>query len=144
MSLRSLAAPRRVNDLDAGIAAGALLLSRGLAGFLTGKPARLALQPTDGGAGTVLDLPVDAAQEVALLSSDSAVVLGAGGVLWALSDLRDQTKAKQIGREVRALCARPLGDSAMALGEGGQVLALTVSGRDVGVRPLSTKGSVLA
>ena len=144
MVLQSIETPRKVNDLGASIAAGALLLSPGLVGMLTGRPARIALQPLDGTAGTAVDLSIESAQEIALLSKDAAVVLAGGGALWSLLDLRGTVKVRQIAQDARALHARPQGESALAIGTDGQAMALTLSRTEVGVRTLSVRGALRA
>jgi hypothetical protein len=144
MVVQGFETPRKVNDLGAGVAAGALLLGQGLVGLLTAKPARIALQPMDGSKGAVIDIPVVEAKELSLLSKETAVVLAAGGDLIALLDLQSAVKPRPIAREVRALSPRPFGESAFAVGDEGKAMALTLSRNDVGVRTFSMKGALHA
>jgi hypothetical protein len=136
--------PRKVNDLGSGIAAGALLLGQGIAGLLTSRPTRLALQSNDGSGGAIIDISVEAVQTFALLSKDTAVLLADGGVLWALLDLQSSVKLKAIARDVRVLYARAGGESAFAIGDDGKGIALTLGRNDVGVRSFAIRGTLQA
>jgi hypothetical protein len=144
MVLQGFETPRKVNDLGAAVAAGALLLGQGLVGMLTTKPARIALQPIDGSGGAIIDIPAIEARDFALLSKDTAVVLGGGGALFALQDLQSAVKPRPIAREVRALSSRPFGESAFAIGDEGKAMALTLSRNEVGVRTFSMRGALYA
>jgi hypothetical protein len=145
MHLQSFEAPRMLrDDLGGGVSAGALLLGSGLAALSVGSKGRLLLQPLSGEGGAVVDLALAGIQEIALLSKDIAVALDGERVLWALTDLGTAVKAQKLARDVRALCARPTGESALALGEGGKARALSLSRGVVAVRAFGLRGTLRA
>lgn len=144
MPLTTIATPRKCIDLEAGVCSGAALLGAGFVGVLTAGPARLALVPLAGGDGKIADLSLTQVQELALLSSDVAVVRDGDHALWAVTDPFGAARAKQIARDVRALSARPWGESAVALHLDGSATALTLSRQEVGARHLTVRGALRA
>jgi hypothetical protein len=144
MVLQGIETPRKVNDVGAGVVSGALLLGQGLAALLTSKPARIGLQPFDGSKGSSVDISVEAAKDLALLSRDTAVVLAEGGALFGIVDLQGAAKPRPIARDVRALYARAGGEMALAIGDDGKGMALTQGRSEVGVRAFPLKGALYA
>lgn len=144
MSLTTITTPKKCIDLDAAVCSGAPLLGAGVIGILASGPARLALVPLGGGEGKVADLSIAAVQELALLSKDVAVVRDGDHALWALTDPFGALRVKQIARDVRALCMRPSGESAVALHLDGSATALSLSRQEVGTRTLAVRGTLRA
>lgn len=145
MHLQSFEAPRKLrDDLGGGVAAGALLLGAGLAALAVGPKGRLLLQPLSGEGGAVVEVALEGIQEIALLSKDIAVALDGERVLWALTDLGTSVKTQELARDVRALCARTAGESALALGDDGKARALSLSRGAVGVRAVGLRGALRA
>jgi hypothetical protein len=135
---------QKISDLDAPITSCALLAGQGVIGVLASSPARLALVPLSGGSGQVIDLPLSSPQEIALLSRDVVLVRLADNTVWALSDLAGALERRQVAVEIRALCARPQGESAVGLGALNGAVALTLSRGEVGARPFSPRGGLRA
>jgi hypothetical protein len=145
MLLQSFESPRKLrDDLGAGVCAGALLQGHGLAALVTNPKTRLLIQPLSGAGGTVIDVALEAVQEIAFLSKDVAVALDGDHILWALSDLGATVKAQKVARDVRALCARPSGESALALRIDGKVVSLTLNRGAVAARAFGLRGMLRA
>ena len=144
MPLTAIDTPLKQRDLEATARAGALLSGAGLVGVLTAGPARLCLLPMGGGEGTLVDLAVESPQDLALLSKDVAVVRAGDGHLWGFVDLGGGARAKQVGRDARALCMRPSGESALALNQDGSATAITVSRQEIGARTIAVRGALRA
>jgi hypothetical protein len=111
--------------------------------MLATDPVRLALQPLGGATGKTIHLSLGTAEQIALLSKDAAVVRSEDCV-WALVNLAHQPKMEQVARDVRALCARPTGEYALALGWDGTATAFTMNRYEVGARPFPLRGTVRA
>lgn len=141
---QSFEAPRQETDLGGSVAAGALLVGHGLAALASARPARLALSSVDGPAATIIDLPVEPIRDIALLSKDTAVVLGESGTLWGVVDLHGAVKVRPVASGVRALCGRPTGESALAIAEENKAIALSLSRQEIGVRTFSVRGALHA
>jgi hypothetical protein len=144
MPLTAINTPFKQRDLEATARAGALLSGAGLVGVLTAGPARLCLLPTGGGDGSVVDLAVESPQDLALLSKDVAVVRAGDGHLWGFVDLAGGARAKQVGRDARALYMRPSGESALALNQDGSATAITVNRQEIGARTIAIRGALRA
>ncbi|APR77210.1 TolA protein [Minicystis rosea] len=143
MPLTAIHPFQKQTDLEANVRAVAILTGVGLVGVLTSGPARLALVPFAGGPATIVDLPIEAPQEIALLSKDVAVVRASDGDLWALRGLGGTLEAQPIARDVRALFMRPSGESALLLAQDGSAGAITLSREEVAVRSFTVRGGAL-
>ena len=143
MTPHRLTANEKVTELDNPIAAAAILIGPGLVGVLLTGPSRLALAPLAGGAPHVLQLHVEAPQEIALLSADTALVRTADGAVWALSNLAGEARPKAIAREIRSLHARPSGASALGIGLDGSATAFSVSRGEISARTFMARGGAL-
>jgi hypothetical protein len=145
MLIQSFEPPRKLHsDLGAGVSAGAVLQGSGLVALMTTRPVRLLVQPEGGAEGLSVDVSIESAQEIALLSKDVAVVLDGEHVLWAVSDLHAAVKLKPIARDVRALAARSHGESALAAGMDGKARAVTLSRGAVTSRAFGLRGGLRA
>lgn len=133
---------KKVDDLGTAVNAASCLVGQGLVAMLAGSPSRLWVLP-GAGSPSISEVPVQSAQDVALLSKRTAVVLGSDGTAWAILDLGGSARAKAVARDVRALAMRPWGESALALGADGHATALTLSREDVAARAFSMRGGVV-
>src|SRR5580704_17624297 len=131
MPFKTINAPRKLQDLNAEVRAGAYLLNPGMVAMLSTSPARLAAQPMSGPGGKVTNISLDGADGVALLSRDIAVVRGSDDSVWALLDITHTPKMDQVGRDVRALCMRPAGETALTIGWDGSASELRIAGHEV-------------
>jgi len=143
MPYKSLSSPRQVVDVTAELRASAVLASPSLVAMLSTDPVRLAMQPAAGGTGKVTPVALDAADEVAMLSRDVAVVRS-GDDVWALLDLAHTAKIEQVARDARAIRGRPSGEAALVLGWDGGATALTLGKHEVNARPFALRGTVRA
>ena len=144
MPFKNITAPRRVADLGAEVKSSAFLATPGLYAALTNDPVRLAVQPVSGGNTRVTNVSIDAAEEVAFITRDVVVVRAGDDSVWALIDITHTPKMEQVARDVRALCMRPTGESALALGWDGSATALTLAQHEVAARPFPLRGTLRA
>lgn len=145
MPFQNLSGPREVVNLNAEVHAFALLQSPGLLAALSSDPVRIAVQPLSGGSrGKTTQISLDGAAEVALLSRDVAVIRSSDDAIWALLDITHTPKTDQVARDMRALCMRPTGESALALGWDGSATQLTLNRHEVEARSFPLRGNVRA
>lgn len=143
MPFKCITPPRRVTELGAEVRAAAVLLNPSLVAFLTTDPVRLSVHPTSGTA-KVTNVALDGAHEVGFLSREIALVRAADDAVWALLDVTHTPKMDQVARDVRVLCMRPSGETALGLGWDGTATAFTVSGHEVVARSFALRGNVRA
>jgi hypothetical protein len=141
MPFKSITPPRRVTDLGAEVRSAAVLVNPSLVAFLTTDPVKLSVHPTSGTA-KVTNVSLDGAHEVAFLSRDIAMVRAEDDSVWALLDVTHTPKMDQVARDVRTLCMRPSGETALALGWDGSATAFTIQGHEVAARPFALRGNV--
>jgi hypothetical protein len=143
MPFKTINAPRKLQDINAEVRAGAYLLNPGMVAMLSSSPARLAAQPMSGSGGKVTNISLDGTDGVALLSRDVAVVRAEDAV-WALLDITHTPKMDQVGRDVRSLSMRPGGETALTIGWDGSASELRLKGNEVEARPFALRGTVRA
>lgn len=143
MTPHRLTVNEKVTELDNPIAAAAILKGPGLVGVLLTGPSRLALANLAGGAPHVIQLHLEGAQEVALLSADTALVRTADGAVWALANLAGEARPKAIARDIRSLHARPGGASAIGIGVDGSATAFSVARGEISARTITARGGAL-
>jgi hypothetical protein len=141
MPFAKLASIKQVASGGAAITGLAALESEALVVAVTTDPVKLVL--CGGGAPRVVSVALDEAAEVALLTKMVAVVRS-GDALWALLDIAHKPRIDQVGRDIKSLHARPLGEGAFAVGWDGQGAALRLEGREVGGRQFPLRGTVRA
>lgn len=144
MPFKNLASPRKITDLGAEIRSSALLVNPGLVAMISSGPTRIAVQPISGSGGKITNVSLDGAEEVALLTRDVALVRGSDDAVWALLDITHTPKMDQVGRDMRALCMRPSGESALGLGWDGSATNFTLNRHEVDARPFSLRGNLRA
>jgi hypothetical protein len=144
MPFKTLSSPRRITDLAAEVRACSALTQANLVAMLATDPVRVAIQPLGGQTGKIINLSLGTAEQIALLSKDAAVVRSGDDAVWAVVDLAHRPKLDQVARDVRVLCARPTGESALALGWDGTATAFTMSRNEVNARQFPLRGSVRA
>jgi hypothetical protein len=144
MPFKTLSSPRRVTDLGAEVRSSCALTQANLLAVLATDPVRLAIQPLGGQTGKIINLSLGTAEQVALLSKDAAVVRSGDDAVWAVVDLAHRPRLDQVGRDMRALCARPAGESALGLGWDGTATAFTMNRNEVNARPFPLRGTVRA
>jgi len=144
MPFKNLSGTRKQNDLTAEVRGSAILVNPGLVAKLSTGPVRLLVQPIGAGSGKIINVSLDSAEEVALLSRDVAVVRAGDDSVWALLDINHTAKMDQVAREIRALCMRPTGETALALGWDGSATELRVNRHEVDARPFAIRGSIRA
>ena len=144
MPFKNLSGTRKQNDLNAEVRGSAILVNPGLVAKLSTGPVRLLVQPTGSGGGKIINVSLDSAEEVALLSRDVAVVRAGDDAVWALIDITHTAKMDQVAREARALCMRPTGETALVLGWDGSATELRVNRNEVDARPFAIRGSIRA
>ena len=138
-----LESPRKIFDLGNGIAACACLTNPGIVALMTSRPARIAIEPGASTGGDPIELPRIAAQDIALLSKEFALVLDKEGTVWSVP-FSEPTRVREIVRDMRAICARPAGDSAFAISEDNKVFVLLLGRGEVGARPVDVPGRTRA
>ncbi len=124
--------------------AAAVLAGPGIVAVVTAGPARLGLLPMGGGEARVVEIAVESPQEVALLSPDLAVVRAGDGHLFGLFELRGTVRARIVGRDARALCMRPSGETALAIHQDGSATSLTAGRTEIGARSINLRGTLRA
>jgi hypothetical protein len=144
MPYKALSAPRKHNDIGAEVRAGAVLLNPGLVAKVSTGPVRLAVTPFGGTGGKITNVSLEGADGVALLSRDVALVRGSDDSVWALLDITHTPKMDQVGRDVRSLCMRPSGESALALGWDGSATSLKLNRFEVDARQFALRGAIRA
>lgn len=144
MPFKTLSAPRKILDLKADVRATAFLANPGLVAMVSNDPVRLAIQPTSGSGGKVTNTSLASAEQVALLSRDVAVVRSSDDSVWSLVDLVHTPKVEQVGRDVRALCMRPAGETALAIGWDGSATQLSFTKDEVVSRQFALRGTIRA
>jgi len=141
VSFKNLSAPRKVNDLAAEVTSGAVLHNPGQVAMATSDPVKIGVFPFASSSSKVLGASVDAADAVAFLSRDVALVKS-GDTVWALLDIIHKAKIEEVARDVKALAARPSGESALVLGWDGSATALTLAKYDVESRQFVVRGTL--
>jgi hypothetical protein len=141
MPFKTLTSPRKHHALDAEVSAFAYLAAPGFVAAVTNGPVRLAMQPLGSGNGKVTNVSLQQADGIALLSRDVAVVKS-GDDLWALLDITHTAKMDQVGRDARALIARPLGETALVIGWDGSATQLKSKGHEVDARQFAVRGNL--
>lgn len=144
MPFKNLSGTRKQNDLNAEVRGSAVLVNPGLVAQLATGPVRLLVQPVGGGSGKIINVSLDSAEEVALLSRDVAVVRAGDDAVWAILDIAHTAKMDQVARDIRALCMRPTGETALALGWDGSATELRLNRNEVVARPFAIRGSIRA
>jgi hypothetical protein len=144
MPYKTINAPRKLQDLNAEVRAAACLLNPGMVAMLSASPARLATLPMSGSGGKVTNISLDGADGVALLSRDVAVVRGSDDSAWALLDITHTPKMDQVARDVRSLCMRPGGETALTIGWDGSASELKLKANEVEARQFALRGTVRA
>lgn len=142
MTTSHLDSPRLIADLGVGITAHASLAT-GVAAFLTARPTRIVLGHASGSLDEPIDLPRINALDLALPSKDYAFVRDREGTVWSVP-LTDPLRVREVARDIQALCARPAGESALAISEHGKLYNLSLSRGEVGVRPIDVPGRTRA
>jgi len=135
---------RKHNDVHAEIRGSAILINPAVVAQLSTSPVRLVVQPVGGGSGKTTNVSLDSAEEVAMLSRDVALIRSGDDAVWALLGLTHSTKMDQVARDVRALCMRPTGETALALGWDGSATELRLNRHEVDARPFAVRGSIRA
>jgi hypothetical protein len=144
MPFKTIASLRKLSSVDAELKSGAYLINPGIVAMIAGSPVRIATFSTSGSAGKVINVSLDGADAVALLSRDVAVVRGTDDPVWALLDITHTPKMEQVGRDVRALAMRPGGETALTLGWDGSASELRLSRHEVEARHFALRGSLRA
>ena len=144
MPFKTIAAPRKLSDVQAELRAAAFINTPGMVAMLSHTPVRIATFAFGGAAGKVTNVSLDGADAVALLNRDIAVVRGSDDSVWALLDITHTPKMDQVGRDVRALAFRPGGETALALGWDGSASELRISRHEVEARQFSLRGALRA
>jgi hypothetical protein len=144
MPFKTLTSPRKVHDLHAEVRGSAHLVNPGLVAKVSSGPVRIVVHPVSGTGTKVTNVSLDAAEEVALLSRDVAVVRAGDDAVWALLDITHTPKMDQVARDVRALCMRPTGETALILGWDGSATNLTLGKHEVLARPFAVRGEIRA
>jgi hypothetical protein len=144
MPFKTLSAPRKIHDLQADVRSTAFLANPGIVAKLSTDPVRLATIPTSGSGIKVTNISLDSGQEVGLLSRDIAVVRAGDDSVWALIDITHTPKMDQVARDVRTLCMRPSGESALAIGWDGTATHLTLARHEVDARQFALRGTIRA
>ncbi|MEO5728747.1 MAG: hypothetical protein ABI134_12575 [Byssovorax sp.] len=144
MPFKNLSGTRKHNDVQAEIRGSAILINPAVVAQLSTSPVRLVVQPVGGGSGKTTNVSLDSAEEVAMLSRDVALIRSGDDAVWALLGLTHSTKMDQVARDVRALCMRPTGETALALGWDGSATELRLNRHEVDARPFAVRGSIRA
>lgn len=143
MPFKNLTSPRKVNQVDAEVRGQAFLTNPELIALVTNDPVRLVVHPASGSNGKITNLTLSGGDEVALLSKDVALVRS-GDAVWALINIAHQPKMEQVASDIRTLCMRPSGTTALALGWDGSATELTLNKHDVEARTFPLRGDVRA
>lgn len=141
MSFQTITAPRKIHSLDAEIRGASVLASPGLVAMISTDPVRLGVCPIGGSSGKTTGLTISAADDVALLSRDVAVVRS-GDEVWALLNIQHSPKMDPVARDARLLAGRPGGETALCLGWDGSATELRLVKHDVEARQFVLRGSV--
>lgn len=144
MPFKNLSGTRKHVDLHAEVRGCAILANPGFVAELTTGPVHLLVQPIGGGSGKITNVSLDSAEDVALLSRDVALIRSSDDAVWALIGLTHAPKMDQVARDVRALCMRPSGETALALGWDGSATELRQKQHEVDARPFAVRGSIRA
>ncbi|MFS8066374.1 MAG: hypothetical protein ACMG6S_08370 [Byssovorax sp.] len=144
MPFKNLSGTRKHNDVQAEIRGSAILINPAVVAQLSTSPVRLVIQPVGGGSGKTTNVSLDSAEEVAMLSRDVALIRSGDDAVWALLGLTHSPKMDQVARDVRALCMRPTGETALALGWDGSATELRLNRHEVDARPFAVRGSIRA
>lgn len=142
MPFKKLSSPRQVNSLDAEVRSIAHLSNPELVAVLSANPVRIAVHQTSGAPKTT-NVTLNEGDEIALLSRDAAVVRS-GDVVWSVLNIAHNPKMDQVARDVRALCMRPTGTTALAFHWDGSATELTLTKNDVEARTFQIRGDVRA
>ena len=143
MPFKNVSSPRVVHDLGAEVRGSAVLTTANLVAMISTDPVRLLLQPTSGASGKVVNVSLDGADEVALITKDVAVVKS-GDDVWALVDLAHSARMDQVARDVRHLRFRPTGENALAVCWDGTATQLVLARHEVDGRRFALRGTVRA
>jgi hypothetical protein len=143
MPFKNLSSPRQVNQLDAEVRSIAHLANPELVAVLSADPARIAVHQASGGNPKTTNISLSQGDEVALLSRDVALVRS-GDAVWAILNMAHSPKMDQVARDIRALCMRPTGSTALAFGWDGSATELTLNKNDVDARTFPLRGDVRA
>lgn len=143
MPFKNITSPRRVLDISAEVRGAAVLSNPSIVAMITTSPVRLGYQPTSGSGGKNINVSLPQADEAAFITKDVAVVRS-GDDVWALVDLAHTPKVEQVARDIRQLCMRPTGETALALGWDGTATALTLAQHEVSPRQFALRGTVRA
>lgn len=143
MPFKNFTSPRKMNQLDGEVRASAGHANPDLIAAISHDPVRLSLHPASGGNAKVINLSLDAGDDVALLSKDVAVVRSNDAV-WALIDVTHKPKMEQVARDAKSLHHRPAGGSALALGWDGTATEIKLNGHEVEGRQFPLRGDVRA
>lgn len=144
MPFKNLSGTRKHNDVHAEIRGSAILMDPAVVAQLSTSPVRLVVQPVGGGSGKTTNVSLDSAEDVAMLSRDVALIRSGDDAVWALLDLTHSPKMDQVARDVRSLCMRPTGETALALGWDGSATELRLNRHEVDARPFAVRGSIRA
>lgn len=144
MPFKALSSPKKLNDLHAEVRATAFLANPGLVAKLSSGPVRLAVHPIGSASSKITNVSLDGGEGVALLSRDVALVRSSDDSVWALIDISHTPKMEQVARDVRALCMRPTGETALALGWDGSATELRLSRHEVDARHFAVRGTLRA
>lgn len=140
MPFKSISSPRRAAALESEVRGGFALASPATVTMISTDPVRLGMQPQTGTA-KIVNASLDAADEVALLGKDVAIVKS-GDDVWALLGVTHQPKMEQVARDVRSIAGAPGGESVLCLGWDGTATALTLGKNEVSARPFALRGAV--
>lgn len=143
MPFKNLSSPRQVNQLDAEVRSVAHLANPELVAVLSADPVRIAIHQASGGNPKTTNISLSQGDEVALLSRDVALVRS-GDAVWAVLNIAHSPKMEQVARDIRALCMRPTGSTALAFGWDGSATELTLNKNDVDARTFPLRGDVRA
>ncbi|NUQ72776.1 MAG: hypothetical protein HUU21_04395 [Polyangiaceae bacterium] len=143
MPFKNLSSPRQVNQLDAEVRSVAHLANPELVAVLSADPVRIAIHQASGGNPKTTNISLTQGDEVALLSRDVALVRS-GDAVWAVLNIAHSPKMEQVARDIRALCMRPTGSTALAFGWDGSATEITLNKNDVDARTFPLRGDVRA
>ena len=143
MPFKAVTTPRPVLTMEGHVRASAKLQDPSLVAMISTDPVKLAIHPTGGGTTRMTGVSLNSADEVALLSREVAVVRS-GDELWGIQNLSHNAVIDQVARDVRSLCYRAAGNTALAVHWDGHASELKVGQRDVIGRPFVLRGSVRA
>ncbi|HZF53241.1 MAG TPA: hypothetical protein VE093_31535 [Polyangiaceae bacterium] len=143
MPFKNLSSSRQVNQLDAEVRSIAHLANPELVAVLSADPVRVAIHQASGGNPKTTNLTLTQGDEIALLSRD-VVLVRSGDAVWAVLNIAHSPKMDQVARDIRALCMRPTGSTALAFGWDGSATELTLSKNDVEARTFQMRGDVRA